>query len=300
MPKIIQFLHPNTEAEPIHPNDKIIPWNNNKTHRRKYLVSTGKYLDNNYQLVKNELAFWGEWEAQSEIIKINKSKSGAPNYFNFPFLDPSVPEKTHTTDPYVFGNNFKYFICRQSKNHHILKNLEPGSIILFGSCINFKFCLDTLFVVSKNWFNYNTSNIETHFPKNKRGRFYHTCMDPIFGSAQYNTNVDEEDNCRINKGETFVCYDGVNFEEKENYNGMYSFVPSKIYNNENPNTSIFVQPVINLDKIINHEQTMGIKSEDESDQEIKEFWNKIIEQIKNNNLLQGVYFNSPPLKNKLS
>ena len=149
MPKIIQFLHPSQEAFPTNADDKIIQWNNYITHRRKFLLSKGEYINQDGVLKVDDLTFWGEWEPQSEILKIINQNSHLPNYPNTPYLDPSVSERTHTTDPYVFGKNFKYFICRQHANRHILKSVEPGSIILFGSSINFKFCLDTLFVVSK-------------------------------------------------------------------------------------------------------------------------------------------------------
>lgn len=136
MPKIIQFLHTAQEATPINESDNIIPWNNNDTHRRKFILSEGKYVVSNDEQVERALVFWGEWEAQSEIERINIGNLNPPNYLNRPFINPTFPNRTHNTDPYVFGENFRYIICKQGYFHNVLTNLEPSSIILFGSSIN--------------------------------------------------------------------------------------------------------------------------------------------------------------------
>ena len=297
MPKIIQFLHPSQEALPINVDDKIIQWNNFVTHRRKFLLSSGEYINHNGELKVDDLTFWGEWEPQSEIIKITNPKPYFPNYLNLPYLDPSVPERTHTTDPYVFGQNFKYFICRQHSNRHILKNIEPDSIILFGSSINFKFCLDTLFVVSKNRIKYSSKNMNEMFPIDKRGQFYYACIDPIFGNSLCNPEVEEEDNCRANKNEEFVCYESLNFDEVKQDGKIYSFVPSKLYDKDNIRNSVFGQPEIKLD-FIQSAQTMGINSKECTIEEIQEYWNEIAKQIENQNLLKGTKFKTPPMRQK--
>ena len=41
MPKIIQFLHTSVEATPENSNESVIEWNNNKDHRRKFILSKG-------------------------------------------------------------------------------------------------------------------------------------------------------------------------------------------------------------------------------------------------------------------
>lgn len=295
MPKIIQFLHPNQEALPTNIDDKTIKWNNFQTHRRKFLLSNGEYINQNGELKADDLTFWGEWEPQSEIIKIINQRIHLPNYLNIPYLDPSVPERTHTTDPYVFGKNYKYFICRQHSNRHILKNLEPNSIILFGSCINFKFCLDTLFVVSENRKRYSSENIEEIFPFDKRGQFYYSCIDPIFGNSLCNPEVEEEDNCRANNREEFVCYDSTNYYEVKEVEDIYSFVPCKLYDKENIKNSVFTQPAIDLD-FIQPQQTMGINSKECTITEIKDYWNDITSQIQKKDLLKGTAFKTPPIK----
>jgi hypothetical protein len=292
MPKIIQFLHTAQEATPNNELDNFIPWNNYDTHRRKFILSNGKYVNNNDEQVENELVFWGEWEAQSEIVRINNGNPNPPNYLNRPFINPAVPNRTHNTDPYVFGNNFRYIICKQGYFHNVLTNLEPNSIILFGSSIHGQFCLDTVFVVSEDKTNYTINTIENLFPLNNRGQYYHASVNPIYDEFEYNINAQNEDFCRINDQREYTFYKSVTFDERQKFNGVYSFVPCKEYNKQN---FIFRQPPITLD-FIKGNQTQGINSKDCSIEEIIKYWNDIVNQIEKKNLRKGTYFKTPELR----
>ena len=84
MPKIIQFLHTALEAGPQSENDAFIPWNNYETHRRKFLKSPGKYINNQGSEIDGELTFWGEWEPQSQIIKLKNQQEIFPKIFEYP------------------------------------------------------------------------------------------------------------------------------------------------------------------------------------------------------------------------
>lgn len=55
-------------------------------------------------------------------------------------------ESPQDTDPFVFGERFRYGNCQQPSST-TLKNLEPGSLILFASTQGGKHLLDTVFVV---------------------------------------------------------------------------------------------------------------------------------------------------------
>jgi hypothetical protein len=288
MPKIIQFLHTGKEATPNNRLDNIIPWNNNDTHRRKFILSKGRYINENNEQVESELAFWGEWEPQSEIIRINNGNLTPPRYLNKPFINQNVPMRIHSTDPYVFGNKFKYINCMQTYFRGILLNLEPNSIILFGSAINAEFCLDTLFVVSKDYQDYNINTINNLFPIN-HDQYYHASVNPIC-----NNNVNG-----IVGQQNYRFYKSVNFEEREQYNNIYSFVPCKVYTNPD---YIFRQPTINHPQpIINHNyingrKTQGIKATDCTLVEIVDFWNDIVQQITTKDLKKGIYFDTPELR----
>lgn len=294
MPKIVQFLHTAVEATPNNINDTIIPWNNHKDHRRKFIFSNGKYVTENEELSSN-LTFWGEWEAQSKIDRLKNSKPHFPKFLNCPYLDPRVPNRTHNTDPYVFGQNFRYIVCKQGYSE-ILRKLDPFSLILFGSCIDKKFCLDTVFVVSVKIQKYSNNNIEEIF--NQKNQYYHASVNPLYDDTKYNEDIDKEDTCRIESNKEYSFYKGVNFQEKDKYKGIYSFVPCKIYNSDKESNFIFKQPIIDLD-IISDNQTQGINAcngRDFTQDEIIDYWHKIESQIKNANLLKGTFFETPKLK----
>jgi len=293
MPRIIQFLHTAVEAEP-NKNESIIHWNNNKDHRRKFILSEGKYVkDNNEE--NSDLVFWGEWEAQSKVENLKSTKEHLPKYLNLPYLDPSVSERTHNTDPYVFGQNFRYIVCKQGFSK-ILRNLEPFSLILFGSCINKKFCLDTVFLVSEEIQKYDLNNIEDIFKS--KNQYYYASVNPLYDDTNCNSNVNNEDSCKIEADEEYSFYKGVNFDEKDKYEGIYSFVPCRRYDAENGFK--FKQPEINLD-FISEKQTQGLNACNRSNfskEEIINYWNKIVKQIEQVGLLKGTKFKTPELKIK--
>ena len=299
MPKIIQFLHTALEATPQSENDSFIPWNNHETHRRKFIKSPGKYVNVEGNETDGELAFWGEWEPQSQIVKLKNSKKYLPKYLNFPFINPSVPNRTHNTDPNVFGKHFKYIICKQGFFHKVLTNLEENSIILFGSSINKEFCLDTVFVVSRNQMNYNISTIEDLFQEDRRGKYYHASVNPIYDDTNYNVKINEEDSCRISEKSTYTFYESVDFSERDSYNGLYSFVPVKIFNQDKESSYVFKQPIIQLD-FLEHMQTQGVNSNDCHLEEIIDYWKEIVNQIDANGLKKGTWFKSPELKNNIT
>ncbi len=294
MPKIVQFLHTGVEAKPSQINNRVIPWNNHKDHRRKFILSKGKYV-NEGNAEDADLTFWGEWEAQSNIERLNNTGKYLPTFLNRPFLDPRVPNRTHNTDPYVFGERFKYIICKQRFFHNLLTSLEPKSIILFGSCINKNFCLDTVFVVSNIQNNYNLNSIESLFPRNKRGQYYYASVNPIYDDTNYNQNIVEEDSCRISDQNDYTYYEAVNYSDKDNYDGIFSFVPCKLYHRQNPKDYTFKQPVLNLD-FIKNKQTQGVNSKDCTDSEIEGYWKDIVSQVEKKGLEKGVCFKHPELK----
>ena len=294
MPRIIQFLHTAVEATPNDANNSIIPWNNHKDHRRKFILSEGKYVNRDNEKSDN-LTFWGEWEAQSNIEILKNTRNHLPTLLNRPFLDPGVPSRTHNTDPYVFGQNFRYIVCKQGYSE-ILRNLEPFSLILFGSSINKKFCLDTVFLVSKDIQKYSINNIEDIF--NQRNQYYYASVNPLYDDTKFNSKVAKEDSCRIETEKEYSFYKGVNYAEKDEYEGIYSFVPCKKYNVEKESDYIFKQPFLDLD-FISSNQTQGLNAcngRNFSKGEIINYWNEIVEQIEKVGLLRGTKFKTPELK----
>lgn len=285
MPKIIQFLHPNPEAKPSKKSN-IISWNCGDKHKRKFLLSKGKYVYNNIE--KDAcLTFWGEWEPQSYAEKLPNLGQKFPTYLNRPFWNTTASNACHNTDPYVFGQSFNYFICQQGLKK-VLRNLEPFSLILFGSCINSQFCLDTLFVVSDTQKKYKISNVEKL--GNKNTAFYHASIKPLL-SEERCTKM----RCNAVKDE-LTFYKGVSFNEKEEYNNMFSFAPARLYANNEKSDYAFQRPKIEIPEIISPRLTQGINGnggKKYSEKQIIEVWHKIVDIMNNNNLLLGTNFEEP-------
>ena len=64
MKAIIQFPHPGSE----HTAKTGQEWNTG-SHHRKYMKVNGDYLETlNLKPKKDNVYFWGEWEAQSKIL----------------------------------------------------------------------------------------------------------------------------------------------------------------------------------------------------------------------------------------
>jgi len=118
-------------------------WNNDHRHYRKYLENDGKYLNSlDTKPQKGKLFFWGEWEGNSIFAPINNGR-GNPNGIHIPFHSTLI-RGFENTDPYIYGDYFKYATCSQSGK---LLNLIPGSLILFGTTKDIGYELDTVFVV---------------------------------------------------------------------------------------------------------------------------------------------------------
>jgi hypothetical protein len=61
----VQFLHPSGEHRP---DDGVIKRWNTKEHKRKCLVSPGKYVAGE-KLIEGRIEFWGEWEPESRVLR---------------------------------------------------------------------------------------------------------------------------------------------------------------------------------------------------------------------------------------
>lgn len=128
-------------------------------HRRKFLCCQGQALaDLRAGPRDDDLVFWGEWEAQSEVEPIPLAVGDGPCWLHRPYyVRPGSYQRDgqvlQNTDPFVFGETFFYTLCRQLKPRGgrwkptFLRDLAPGSLILFGSLKRGEFVLDTVYVV---------------------------------------------------------------------------------------------------------------------------------------------------------
>lgn len=240
--KIVQFTHPGGQYV-LTQNEKksgIKEWNISN-HRRKFLIAEGQYVTGGTLSVPQELLFWGEWEPDSEIVATYSVSDPVicPIHLHSPFLrldkkgkviksnsklattpiacctgklSPTcskVCNQFENTDPFVFGDSFYYSLCKQD-TFVSMRNLDVGSIILFGSTISAKrggpyFVLDTVFVVGDKQA-YTVNN----YKKDLAG-FIPNHYAEIMGFNALATKVQ------------LTCYKGATFNDP--INGMYSFVP---------------------------------------------------------------------------
>lgn len=142
---IVQLTHPGGEHGSDRGNKNYKSWNLGK-HKRKFLNATGFFVQEN-SLKEEDLMFWGEWEPPSTVRSLDfQENKFLPNWLHRPYLPATLPlsaddpQDYQNTDPLVFGNSFRYFVCKQfkpkSKRATSLARLEKGSVILFGSTGN--------------------------------------------------------------------------------------------------------------------------------------------------------------------
>ena len=135
-------------------NQIIREWSNDIVHFRKFIQNYGHYVNGLEDLkpTQNDLYFWGEWEGNSFFNPFPRANHTVlPNGLHKLFHS-NVIRWIQNTDPYIYGENFKYCVCKQKGS---LTNLVLDDLILFGTVVPSinKFYIDTVFVIK----NYDTS-----------------------------------------------------------------------------------------------------------------------------------------------
>ena len=276
----VQFLHPGVEHTPDGNNPHHIDWNRGN-HKRKFLKNPGRYLDGNQQQ-ESDLIFWGEWEAQSDMIqKLVIEEEAQPRYLFQPYFSlPQTKEFLQNTDPFVFGDNFYYVCCRQTTKRGLtqLRFLGEGSVILFGSCLNQKFVLDTVFVVDKYYDIKSLKQISQDVPDT----YVDVTLKHILSCGNINQN-------KCSSNQNFRLYVGAKFDNPKN--GMFSFFPCLPYKKNI--SKGFYRPVIQIPNIISDNQAQGYKYKHNCDYDIKQLWSEVKSQVEKANLNLGIYTELP-------
>jgi hypothetical protein len=306
MPSIVQFFHPGKEHgdDSVKNQDKYFKnWNTND-HKRKFMINEGSYIDNDIRK-EGELLFWGEWEPPSYVEKIDAHKNCSlygknPEYLHTPVL-PTIDkiekyQREHcyqNTDPFVFGKSFIYAICRQERIKD-LKKLVSGSLILFGSQVNYRFVIDTVFVVKEKMPYFSLDDI-----KKKNLGIYPEIVTKMILNKEM----------KVDNSEGLTLYIGATYDNKEN--GMFSYVPAKVYNNNQEGFPRFFMP----DEFYNNNRfskyfskwkkngkifegkAMGVNMpyDNVDKDEIYSFWEYIRNEVSKNHVL-GFNFKMPEMK----
>lgn len=285
MPSIVQFMHPGRECGPDKPKlNNHKNWNT-LNHRRKFLCSDGDYIKDN-KLFKNKLMFWGEWEPTSHVKILNQNENPLnPKWLHTPYLPEPIPNSKdlQNTDPFIFENEFKYLLCQQFRQKprlsqtQLAKHLDCGSLIIFGSIGNAKkpdafFQLDTVFVVAKSIV-YNPLKVPLNLPQISQSYF-----DIVYSKA-FPSNQPDLDLC---------LYSGATF--KNQINGMYSFVPSKLFNNKGigfPRIGLTNRDVMYISNNLSQgfKITNGLCSK-----QIETIWQTIVKKSREQDCVEGIGF----------
>jgi hypothetical protein len=248
---------------------------NRRAHARKFLRAHGTYIAAGEPRT-GTFTFWGEWEPQSRVLEtFQNGGRGYPQWLQEPFWRvPRHPQLLQNTDPLVFGDHFLYSNCRQGRNRK-LRELAPGSLVVFGSKYQGEFLMDTVLVAG---------DFAQGFTATAAGEI--RCEDWI------RAVVFEPLRVSAKRGEHFRLYRGRSYPEAPA--GPFSFVPCRPYRGRG--TSAFARPALRLPRRwIEPNLAMGAKATPASPADIRELWNEIVGQVVDNaGLALGVRLDAPP------
>lgn len=248
-------------------------------------MNEATYLDDSNVAHQGEVAFWGEWEAPSEQVSNWPSQENLPRSLVRPRFPGPLIGTGQNTDPYVFGDSFKYSVCKQFRQPQpghagrstYLARLAIGTLILFGSKLNHQFVLDTAFVVGSfvpytpaTWANDVAATTSTVY-RSVTFAPAHTTFIPEVGDVPL----------RLYSGAT----------PAKTVQSMYSFFPClPVYDGSYPR---FRRPAIKLDNIINPALMMSSKRTELPQDAVARAWSSIRQQVLDADLLLGVAATEP-------
>jgi hypothetical protein len=245
-------------------------WNNDTTHYRKFILHRGQYLSHfGASPQESELLFWGEWEGNSWFAPLQSLR---PNGIHQPFH--SLHVRGHqNTDPYVFGSHFHYAVCKQRGR---LTQLEPGSLILFGSSFKTGFALDTVFVVGSYE---SVHEVAAHQAKNYSSTYREATLEQL-GDTYIHS--DKNSNLRL--------YSGRMYSEHKDF---FSYVPCKSVNEETTKGfGRMMFPYGDPDLNFSSNPT-GVKIMTEGEENTKTIWENVTRKLSQNNFELGISFQEP-------
>lgn len=321
-PVVYEFTHPGNEhngLSKLKPGTFIKGWNlveapgeKGPSHRRKYIRSSGKYIDINGVEKNAELDFWGEWEPDSIARKTNRkgqhnlNPEVLPSWIHSPFfLNTSYPynagssalgqnlskfkndlhelierdkRKLQNTDPFVYGKMFMYSsICKPEQT----LDLRPGSIILFGSCHKYK---ESSSSKNKIW----RFRVDTVFVIKEVIDF----SDDVFSSYQdtiyYKAALKFIDR---NDGYSHKLFVGATPENS--MNGMYSFTPAHL-SSDIPYGPMVIDDTKEPFKKVHYVQSKGTEVA-VGEQAVKVFWEALLRFTYDNGYVPATQIELPPV-----
>jgi hypothetical protein len=275
---VVQFPHPGGEHSPG--NARRQSWNAGD-HRRKFLQSEGRCVAKDGSLSDGALVFWGEWEAPSYVIQSWGPKDSLPCFLHVPVWEHrGTRGRRQNTDPWVFGDSFRFSNCRQLTwrgNPSALQKLTPGSMVLFGSTIGGRFVIDTVFVVK------DSCPFSPGEPPETDEAFRVCTLESLITTGYASTDP-------------LTLYRGATYEAP--VNGMYSFVPC---HRANQASMRFPRPSISLPGYVNPGSARAARGakDSRSATDVLEQWENVRKQVLDAGCLLGVWFSTPQLDSGL-
>ena len=266
-------MHPGGEHWPDSDDHK--GWNAD-LHRRKFLVSPGRYIAEGEQR-KGEIVFWGEWEPQSRVVeRFDPRVPDGPHFLYEPYYQPPASWDgvwLQNTDPFVFGAQFHYTGCLQHtrRGPTQLRYLERGSIALFGSCRERqRFVIDTVFVVDR-WIDHNARDYRQQLDGAVSDAYAEVTIAPWYSGAP-----PESQSHRLYFGAT----------PENPVGGLFSFFPC-LPTEAAPQG--FARPAITLPNLITPHLTQGKKMTTIADDEhARELWSEVASQVEEQGLALAI------------
>ncbi|MGO9756706.1 MAG: hypothetical protein ACLPNY_08825 [Roseiarcus sp.] len=268
--RFVQFPHPGPEHNPG--NAPRMRWNTDG-HKRKFMRNPGRFVSGDGVVSEGMLTFWGEWEAPSDIVETWPESGSLPRFLQAPIWQLSAPDRRQNSDPWVFGDYFRYSNCKQ-QSQPALQRLTPGSVILFGSGKSGQFVIDTVFVVK------DSCPYTRRKPPATDDAFRFCVIESLCGPQSSAAD------------DSFTLYRGATLNEP--IDGMYSFAPSRRADSRNRR---FARPPIELPGYVNPEsqQTPSGANKPRSPKEVHDQWDNVSNQVLDADCLLGVWFQTPAL-----
>ena len=177
--RFIQLSHPGSEATRVCGE----AWHSTADgHQRKFMQFNGRWTAENGDKHRDQLWAWGEWEAQSELLRGLDCPGGPelPISLWSPFYAVTDDcRELHNTDPFIFGERFLYSNCQQwGTRRNGLRCLDRGSVIAFGSRVSREWVLDTVLVV-EDFIDYEAKDVRSMLADSTPEAFLEVTGAPI-------------------------------------------------------------------------------------------------------------------------
>lgn len=271
----VQFPHPGGEHNPA---GRVMRWNVG-VHRRKFLVSPGRYLDSGDAVTHGNLVFWGEWEPPSELVARWSAAGYLPRALHRPsWFRPAGDGYRQNTDPWVFGDQMLYSNCKQTtrggRSPTAMQRLTRGSVVCFGSAVGGEFCADTIMVIAsaEPWIPGRTGDLGA-------GEAFQACTAASIACGGGDVPA------------RLVLYRGATIDNP--VEGMYSFVPAMPAGQRYPR---FARPPVRLPGLVNPASTQSARGSGQPRpaEVVRDAWEAIRHQVLSAGPVLAVSLETPP------